>query len=41
MLGREAAVLAHCTRLAAAVPIYTLGLEEGAIERAADILAAI
>ncbi|HCF25100.1 MULTISPECIES: hypothetical protein [unclassified Novosphingobium] len=41
MLGQEAAVLAHCTRLAAAVPIFTLGLEEGAIERAADALAAI
>lgn len=41
MLGRDGAVLAHCTRLAAGVPVIALGLEEGAIERAADALAAI
>ncbi|MFM5949976.1 MAG: hypothetical protein ACKOPM_12255 [Novosphingobium sp.] len=39
MLGRDSAVLGHCTRLAARVPIIRLGLEEGAIERGAAELA--
>lgn len=29
LLGRNAAVLAHCTRLAASVPVFRLGIEPG------------
>ena len=38
MLGRDNAVLRHCTSLAAQLPVFRLGLEEGAVERAASAL---
>lgn len=41
MLGRDAQVLAHCTALAAAVPVFTLGLEAGAVAPAAAALVAL
>ena len=34
LLGRNAAVLAHCTRLAASVPVFRLGIEPGKPEAA-------
>lgn len=38
MQGRDRAGLEHCTRLAATVPIFQLGLAEGSIDRSATAL---
>jgi hypothetical protein len=41
LLDRDGAVLVHCTRLAAQIPVFHLGLEEGNLTAAMDALISV